>query len=75
MLQDITIGQYYPTNSIIHKLDPRVKIMFTIIFMISLFVIDKFTPYIFIVLFLSTIIVLTKIPFSYIFRGVKGIIY
>ncbi len=75
MLRDITIGQYYPTNSIIHKLDPRVKIMFTIIFMISLFVIDKFTPYIFIVLFLSTIILLTKIPFSYIFRGVKGIIY
>lgn len=75
MLKDITIGQYYPTNSIIHKLDPRVKIMFTFIFMISLFVINTFLPYVFIVFVLATVIALSKIPFSYILRGVKAIIY
>ena len=75
MLKDITIGQYYPTNSIIHKLDPRVKIMFTFIFMISLFVINTFLPYAFIVFVLATVITLSKIPFSYILRGVKAIIY
>ena len=37
MLRDITIGQYYPSNSIIHKLDPRVKLFWTLIYIISLF--------------------------------------
>ena len=37
MIRDITIGQYYPTNSVIHRLDPRVKLAGTMIFLISLF--------------------------------------
>jgi energy-coupling factor transport system permease protein len=37
MLRDITIGQYYQTDSVIHRLDPRVKLMGTLIFIISLF--------------------------------------
>ena len=45
MLKDITIGQYYPTNSVIHKLDARVKLIATFIFMVSLFIINKFWPY------------------------------
>ena len=46
MLKDITIGQYYPANSKIHKLDPRTKIIAAIIFMIALFVVNQFWPYI-----------------------------
>ena len=42
MLKDITIGQYYPANSKIHKLDPRTKIIAAIIFMIALFVVNQF---------------------------------
>ena len=42
MLKDITIGQYYPSNSVIHKLDARIKLIATFIFMISLFIINKF---------------------------------
>ena len=45
MLKDITIGQYYPANSVIHKLDARIKLIATFIFMISLFIINKFWPY------------------------------
>ena len=45
MLKDITIGQYYPANSKIHKLDPRTKIIAAIIFMIALFVVNQFWPY------------------------------
>ena len=56
MLQDITIGQYYPTNSIIHRLDPRVKLLFTFIFMVSLFITNSFLSYIFIVAVLIGII-------------------
>ena len=62
MLKDITIGQYYPTDSIIHRLDPRVKILFTFIFMISLFVINTFAPYALILAFLLVIIKVSKIP-------------
>ena len=75
MLQDITIGQYYPTNSIIHKLDPRVKLLFTFVFMVSLFITDSFVSYIFIIAVLMGVISITKIPFIYIFRGIKAIFY
>ncbi len=61
MLKDITIGQYYPTNSSIHKLDARVKLIATFIFMISLFIINKFWPYL-IVVGLIAVIGLSKIP-------------
>lgn len=75
MLKDITIGQYYPINSIVHRLDPRVKIIFTFVFMISLFIIKTFVPYIFVFVILSLVIILSKVPFSYILRGIKAIIY
>ena len=45
MLKDITLGQYYPTDSRIHRLDPRVKIMFTFVFMITIFMIDSADTY------------------------------
>ena len=45
MLKDITIGQHYPSNSVIHRLDARMKLIATFVFMASLFVIDKFWPY------------------------------
>ena len=45
MLRDITIGQYYPTGSVIHKLDPRVKLAATILFIISLFPFDTIAVY------------------------------
>ena len=43
MIRDITIGQYYATESIIHKLDPRVKVIATFIYIISLFCFSKFS--------------------------------
>lgn len=71
MLKDITIGQYYPTNSIIHKLDARVKLIATFIFMVSLFIINKFWPYLIVVGSLLATIRLSKIPSKYIIKGLK----
>ncbi|MGL5717567.1 MAG: energy-coupling factor transporter transmembrane component T family protein [Paraclostridium sp.] len=71
MLKDITIGQYYPVKSIIHKLDARVKLIATFIFMISLFIINKFWPYLIVVASLIVIIKLSKIPVKYIIKGLK----
>ncbi|MDU5171469.1 MAG: energy-coupling factor transporter transmembrane protein EcfT, partial [Clostridioides difficile] len=53
MLKDITIGQYIPGDSFVHKLDPRTKILISFIFIASLFIVDKFWGYIFIIAFLG----------------------
>jgi len=74
MLKDITLGQYYPTESVIHRLDPRVKLLGTFLFIISLFVNDNFIGYIASVLFLATVIILSKVPFSFMVRGMKAIV-
>lgn len=74
MIRDITIGQYYPENSLIHRLDPRVKLLGTILFIISLFTFSSFTGYIVAVLFLGTIIKISKVPFGYIVKGLKSLL-
>lgn len=71
MLKDITIGQFFPGDTIVHKLDPRVKILITFVFIISLFFINKFYPYIFILGFILTAIKLSEIPFKYVLKGLK----
>lgn len=71
MLKDITIGQHYPTNSLIHKLDSRMKLIATFIFMVSLFIINKFWPYLIIVSSLVAVIKLSNIPVKYILKGLK----
>lgn len=71
MLKDITLGQYYPGESFVHHLDPRVKIILTFFFMLSLFFINKFYPYVFVTLFLFAVIKYSKIPVLYAVKGVK----
>ena len=75
MLKDVTVGQYYPTNSIIHKLDPRTKINFTFIYIIALFFIDNYWGYLFALVFLYGLIKVSKIPVRYILRGIKGLLF
>lgn len=71
MLKDITIGQYYPSNSKIHKLDARTKLIATFVFMISLFVINKFWPYALVLLAMTYTIKASTIPTKYILKGLK----
>lgn len=73
MIRDITIGQYYPAESILHKLDPRVKLIGTIVYIVSLFTIRNY-GYLLAVLFLFCIIELSKVPFKFIVRGLKPIL-
>ena len=65
MLKDITIGQYYPTNSLIHKLDARIKLLATFIFMISLFIIAKFWPYLIVLFSILFVVKQSNIPGKY----------
>ncbi len=73
MLRDITIGQYYQSDSKIHKLDPRTKLFATFAFILMLFICNNMVTYIISALCLILIIFISKIPFRFIFRGLKAV--
>lgn len=73
MIRDITIGQYYDCESPIHKMDPRTKILWTLFYMIALFLIDGVIPYIAIIAFTAIIIKVSNIPLRFMLRGLKPI--
>lgn len=75
MVRDITIGQYYPKESGIHQLDPRVKLIGTLVYMISMFCFYRFLGFLFVSLFLGWIIKKSGIPFLYIVKGLKPILF
>lgn len=74
MIRDITIGQYYPAKSSIHRLDPRVKIVCTLLFLISLFVQNSILGYAIATVFLAVVIKVSKVPLKFIVRGLKAIV-
>lgn len=74
MIRDITIGQYYPSNSKLHRLDPRVKIVCTLLYLISLFLFNNIWGYLVATAFLVFVIRTSKVPFKFIVRGLKPII-
>lgn len=73
MIRDITLGQYYPGNSWIHKLDARVKIIWTFVYIISLFLIKDFWGYLVILATLGLIIGVSRVPLGFILKGLKPI--
>ena len=74
MIRDITLGQYYQTDSYIHRLDPRTKIAGTFLFIITLFLAKNAIGYCVAAAFLFVAIKLSKVPFKYMIRGMKAII-
>ncbi len=73
MLRDITIGQYYPADSVIHKLDPRVKLFGTLIYVISLFCMKGIVGFFIATLFMAGVVLLSKVPFKFMVKGLKPI--
>ena len=74
MIRDITIGQYYPSGSKLHSLDPRVKIVCTLLYLISLFLFDNIWGYLVATVFLVFVIRISKVPFKFIVRGLRPVI-
>lgn len=74
MIRDITIGQYYPVDSPIHRLDPRVKLAGTMLFLISLFLFSGYVGYGIAAVFVAVMIKLSRVPFRYIVRGLKPVL-
>lgn len=75
MLRDITLGQYYQTESVIHRLDPRVKLGGTLCYIISLFFFRNFLGYGVAAVFLATAIGLSHVPFRFIVKGMRAIVF
>ena len=74
MIRDITIGQYYQTDSVIHRLDPRVKLMGTLVYIISLFLGRNIWLYLLATVFLAVVIKLSKVPLKFILKGLKAVV-
>lgn len=71
MLKDITLGQYFPGNTIVHRLDPRTKLVFSLAYIIALFVAKTYVAYGVLLIVLAASIAISKIPFSSMFKGLK----
>ena len=75
MIRDITIGQYYSADSPVHRLDSRVKIIATLLYIISLFMFDSMAGYAVAIGFFVLVLWLSKVPFAYVVKGLKPIIF
>lgn len=75
MIRDITIGQFYPTDSVIHRLDPRTKLTGTVLYVLSLFFIRDFAGYGLAALFLAITVKLSKVPLGYMVKGLRIVFF
>ena len=75
MLRKITIGQYYSVDSFIHRLDPRVKLFATMMYVVSLFMANNWVGYLLGAIALAVYIKASKVPMNFIMRGLKPIIF
>jgi energy-coupling factor transport system permease protein len=74
-VQDITLGQYYPEESVIHRLDPRSKLIVLLFLMMLLVLTIKMPVYLIFCVILLTIIAMAKLPFAMVFRNLKPFIW
>lgn len=75
MLKDITLGQYYQTDSVLHRLDPRVKFIGTMLFIVALFVCDNVFGYMVAAVFLLCMIAMSKVPVKFMLKGMRAIMF
>ena len=74
MLRDVTFGQYYPSNSFVHKLDARIKLVLVLLFMVGIFFVESFVMFGVITVYLLALILISKVPLRSVLRSVRGII-
>lgn len=75
MIRDITLGQYYPEQSVIHRLDARTKILGTLLYIIELFLVNSFAGFGLVILALGVLIGISKVPVRFIFKGLKAVVF
>lgn len=75
MLKDITLGQYFPINSPIHRLDPRIKIMAVLLYVITVFFASDIWGYLFVGLFTFVVVKISKVPLKLILKSLKPLVF
>ncbi len=75
MLKDITLGQYFPGNSVIHRLDPRTKLIMLVVYIVALFMVTGWLGYGAVMVFLITSIAISKVPPKSFLRGMKPLVF
>lgn len=75
MIRDITLGQYYPEQSVIHRLDARTKILGTLLYIIEVFLVNSFAGFGLVILALGILIGISKVPVRFIFKGLKAVVF
>lgn len=75
MITDITIGQYFPGNSAIHRMDPRIKILLTVLYIVMIFFADNIVGFALSAVFLVSAVYISGIPFKNMVRGLKSVLF
>ena len=75
MISDITLGQFFPGFSPIHKLDPRSKIILTVFFIVAVFLANNAASFLFLLLITAFLIGISRISFKVVLKGVKPIVF
>ena len=73
-MREITLGQYYPADSVLHRLDPRTKLLGTLVFLVSLFVAGTPAGYAIATAALVSVIIISRVPVKFILRGLKAVV-
>src|SRR5690554_4811474 len=73
MIKNITIGQYIPGESFIHKLEPRTKILISILCIVNLLLVKNFTAYLFILLFIMLMVRVARLSPKYLYKGINPV--
>lgn len=73
MIKNITIGQYIPGDSFIHKLDPRTKILISILFIVNLFLVKNFAGYLVVAAFIALMVRVADLSPKYLYKGIKPV--
>ena len=74
-LKDITLGQYFPGTSLIHKLDPRTKILAVVLYIVALFLAKSFVTYLIMFGVLAVAVAVSKVPMRSLVRGMKPVVF
>ena len=74
MKDRMTLGQYYPADSVLHKMDPRVKLTGTIVYIIALFLAKSIWGYLLAAAFLVSVIIISKVPVKFMVKGMRSIV-
>ena len=75
MMKDITLGQYFPGNSLLHRLDPRMKLVLTLCFIVLVFLPQNWFGLLTVALFLALVIGLSRLPLRLIWRSTKPVLF